>query len=134
MQCLMLWRRCSNVEATSWQRWRATLSQRQKLTTVIFDRAATLWQRQQRRCNNVVTTSLCQLGKNAHYIMPWTIFEPEFLIIWRISFKWQLTNEFFVSKANCDGNTLLPSKNRVEGFTICSKINNALAKNFAFVN
>ena len=30
----MLWRRCSNVEATSWQRWRATLSQRRKLTSV----------------------------------------------------------------------------------------------------
>ena len=32
-------------------------------TTLIFDRATTLWQRQQRRCDNVVTTSLCQLGK-----------------------------------------------------------------------
>ena len=31
-------------------------------TTLIFDRATTLWQRQQRRCDNVVTTSLCQLG------------------------------------------------------------------------
>ena len=30
-------------------------------TTLIFDRVTT-WQRQQRRCDNVVTTSLCQLG------------------------------------------------------------------------
>ena len=31
-------------------------------TTLIFDRATTLCQRQQRRYHKVVTTSLCQLG------------------------------------------------------------------------
>ena len=40
---------------------------------------------------------------------PWALFESRFLIIWRMSFleKWQLANEFSVSKVNCDGNTFL---------------------------
>ena len=74
----MLWRRCSNVEATSSQRWRATLSQCRKLTSVQLsfstvpqrcdnvnnDVVTTLWQ----RCDNVavpagkVCTHLC-LGR-----------------------------------------------------------------------
>ena len=32
-------------------------------TTLIFDGATTLWQRQKWRCDNVVTMSLCQLGE-----------------------------------------------------------------------
>ena len=45
--------------------------------------------------------------------------------------KWQLANEFSVSKVNCDGNTLLPAKKE---WKISFKINNALVKNFALVN
>ena len=30
--------------------------------------------------------------------------------------KWQLANKFFVRKVNCDGNTLLSAKKRVEEF------------------
>ena len=76
IQCLILWQRCNNVVSTSWQRWRATLWQRRRLTSAQFsfstvpqrcdnvnnDLVTTLWQRQQRRCDNVVTTSLFQLG------------------------------------------------------------------------
>ena len=38
--------------------------------------------------------------------MPWALFEPEFLIIWRMSFleKWHLANKFPVSKVDYDGN------------------------------
>ena len=39
-----------------------TTSETDVSTFLIFDRVTTLWQRQQRRCDNVVTTSLCQLG------------------------------------------------------------------------
>ena len=59
----MLWRRCSNVEATSWQRWTATLSQRRKLTSVQLSFSTVPL-----RCDNVVTTSLCQLGSNEYNI------------------------------------------------------------------
>ena len=40
---------------------------------------------------------------------PWALFESRFLITWRISFseKWELVNEFFVGKINCDSHTLL---------------------------
>ena len=51
----MLWRRCSNVEATSWQRWRATLSQRRKLTSVQLS-FLTVPQRCDNVNNDVVTT------------------------------------------------------------------------------
>ena len=54
----MLWRRCSNVEATSWQRWRATLSQRRKLTSVQLSFSTV-----PQRCDNVnndVVTMLSQ--------------------------------------------------------------------------
>ena len=40
-----------------------TMSETDAGTTLIFDRVTTLWQRQQRRCDNVDTTSLCQLGE-----------------------------------------------------------------------
>ena len=51
----MLWRRCSNVETTSWQRWRATLSQRPKLTLVQLS-FSTVPQRCDNVNNDVVTT------------------------------------------------------------------------------
>ena len=54
----MLWRCCSNVEATSWQRWRATLSQRRKLTSVQLSFSTV-----PQRCDNVnndVVTMLSQ--------------------------------------------------------------------------
>ena len=51
----MLWRRCSNVEATSWQRWRATLSQRRKLTSIQLS-FSTVPQRCDNVNNDVVTT------------------------------------------------------------------------------
>ena len=51
----MLWRRCSNVEATSWKRWRATLSQRRKLTSVQLS-FSTVPQRCDNVNNDVVTT------------------------------------------------------------------------------
>ena len=51
----MLWRRCSNVEATSWQRWKATLSQRWKLTSVQLS-FSTVPQRCDNLNNDVVTT------------------------------------------------------------------------------
>ena len=50
----MLWRRCSNVEATSWQRWRATSQRRynshfRPCHNVVTTSTTTLWQ----RCDNV---------------------------------------------------------------------------------
>ena len=79
MQCLIVWRRCSDVVGTSWLGQRATFSQR-KLTSAkhIFHGVTMLWQCQQRRCDNVVTTSLCQLGE-----------------LW-ISWKWFVLIYFFV--------------------------------------
>ena len=67
----MLWRRCSNVEATSWQRWRAT-SQRRKLTSVqlIFDRATTLWQ----RCHSVAVPAGLKLAVKEAVTFDWPIF------------------------------------------------------------
>ena len=62
----MLWRRCSNVVATSWQRWRATLSQRRKLTSVqlLF---STVPQRCDNVNNDVVTTlSQCRCASWVH--------------------------------------------------------------------
>ena len=53
----MLWRRCSNVETTSWQRWRATLSQRRKRTSVQLS-FSTVPQRD--NVNNDVVTTLSQ--------------------------------------------------------------------------
>ena len=50
-----LQQRCGNVLITS---------ETDVGTTLIFDSATMLWQRQQRRCD-VATTSLCQLG---HYL------------------------------------------------------------------
>ena len=58
-----LQQRCGNVLITSESNV-VTTSETDVSTTLIFDRVTTLWQRQQRRCNNVVTTSLCQLGNN----------------------------------------------------------------------
>ena len=48
--------------------------------------------------------------------MPWALFESEFLIIWRIYFleKWQLANEFSVSKVSCDLYTLLSAKKQLK--------------------
>ena len=61
-----------NVVAALQQRWGnalttlksdvVTTSETDVGTTLIFDRATKLWQRQQRLCDNVVTKSLCQLG------------------------------------------------------------------------
>ena len=64
--------------------------------------------------------------------MPWTLFQFEFLIIWRMSAleKWQLAEKFSFSKVNCDGNTLSSAKKKKKK----EKINNVLAKNFALVN
>ena len=56
----MLWRRWGNV-LTTLESDVVTTSETYVGTTLIFDRVTT-WQRQQRRCDNVVTTSLCQLG------------------------------------------------------------------------
>ena len=65
----------------------------------------------------------------------WSLFKSRFLIIWRMSYleKWQLVNEFSVSRVNCGGNTLLLQK-KVKDFTLFFEINKALVKNFAFVN
>ena len=60
-----------NVVATLWHRLgnvgqrRCTSSKTDVATTLIFNRVRTLWQRQPRRCKNVVTASLCQLGCSA---------------------------------------------------------------------
>ena len=45
---------------------------------------------------------------------PWALFGSEFLIIWKMCFteKLQLANEFSVSKANCDSNTLCSAKKK----------------------
>ena len=48
-----LQQRCGNVLITS---------ETDVCTSLIFDRVTTLWQRQQRRCGNIVTTLLSQLG------------------------------------------------------------------------
>ena len=58
-----LYQRCGNVLTTSESNLVAT-SETDVGTALIFDSATTLWHRQQRRCNNVVITSLCQLGKS----------------------------------------------------------------------
>ena len=55
-----LQQRCGNVLITSESNV-VTTSETDVGTTLIFNRATTLWQRQQRRCDNVVTTWLCQL-------------------------------------------------------------------------
>ena len=52
-----LQQRCGNVLITS-ESDVVTTSETDVGTTLIFDRFTTLWQRQQRRCDNVVTT-LC---------------------------------------------------------------------------
>ena len=56
-----LWQRSGNVLTTSDSNV-VTTSETDVATTLIFNHATTLWQRQPRRCDNVVTTSLCQLG------------------------------------------------------------------------
>ena len=56
-----LQQRCGNILITS-ESNAVTTSETDVGTNLIFDRATTLWQRQQRRCDNVITTSLCQLG------------------------------------------------------------------------
>ena len=56
-----LQQRCDNVLITS-ESDVVAKSENDIGTTLIFDRVLTLWQRQQWRCDNVVTTSLCQLG------------------------------------------------------------------------
>ena len=55
----MLWQRLDNVG----QR-RVTTSETDVATTLIFDHPTMLSRRQPQRCDNVVTTSLCQLGVN----------------------------------------------------------------------
>ena len=56
-----LQQRCGNVLITS-ESNAVTTSETDVGTTLIFDRATTLWQRQKRRCDIDITTSLCQLG------------------------------------------------------------------------
>ena len=58
-----LQQRCGNVLITSASNV-VTTSETDVITTLIFDRATTLWQRQRRRCDNLVTKSLYQLGNN----------------------------------------------------------------------
>ena len=58
-----LQQRCGNVLITS-ESDAVTTSETDIGTTLIFDRVTTLWQCQQRRCDKVVTTSLCQLGNS----------------------------------------------------------------------
>ena len=55
---MTLQQRCGNVLITS-ESEVVTTSETDFGTTLIFDRTRTLWQRQERRCDNVVTTSLC---------------------------------------------------------------------------
>ena len=57
----MLWGRYSNVLTTP-ESDVVTPLETDVGTTLIFDRATMLWQRQQGPCHNVVTMSLCQLG------------------------------------------------------------------------
>ena len=67
---------------------------------------------------------LLEIGKSSHqfqhtnadHIMSWALLEPEFLIIWRMSFleKLQLANRFSASKVDCDGNTLLTAKQELK--------------------
>ena len=61
-----LQQRCGNILITSESNI-VTTSETDVGATLIFDRATTLSQRQQRRCHNVVTTSLCQLGMDTHW-------------------------------------------------------------------
>ena len=56
-----LQQRCGNVLISSESNL-VTTSETDVGTTLIFHRATTLWQRQQGRCDNVVTTLLYQLG------------------------------------------------------------------------
>ena len=60
----MLWQRCSNVVAT-WEIDVVTTSETDVGTTLIFYRATTLWQRLQRRGDNVnnVTVPTGQVSK-----------------------------------------------------------------------
>ena len=58
---------CGNILKTS-ESDDVTTSETDVGTTLIFDSSTTLWQSQQRRCDNVVTTSLCQLGYNERNI------------------------------------------------------------------
>ena len=60
----MLWQRCSNVVAT-WEIDVVTTSETDIGTTLIFYRATTLWQRLQRRGDNVnnVTVPTGQVSK-----------------------------------------------------------------------
>ena len=50
--------------------------------------------------------------------------------------KWQLDNNFYVGKVNCDGNdgNILSSAKKFEDFTLFFQINNALVKDFTLVN
>ena len=61
-----LQQRCGNVLKTSGSDV-VTMSETDVGTTLIFDRFTTSSQRQQRRCDNVVPTTLCQLGKR-HFL------------------------------------------------------------------
>ena len=60
----MLWQRCSNIVAT-WEIDVVTTSETDVGTTLIFYRATTLWQRLQRRGDNVnnVTVPTGQVSK-----------------------------------------------------------------------
>ena len=60
---------CGNVLITS-ESDVVTTSETDIGTTLIFGRVTTLWQRQQRRCGNIVTTLLCQLGRSSKDIYP----------------------------------------------------------------
>ena len=57
-----LQQRCGNVSVTS-ESDVVTTSETDVGTTLILDHVTTLGQRQQRRCDNIVTTLLSQLGK-----------------------------------------------------------------------
>ena len=61
-----LQQRCGNVLITSESEFVTTLETDVR-TTLIFDRATTLWQHQQRHCDNVVTASQYQLEYSQYH-------------------------------------------------------------------
>ena len=73
----MLWQRCSDVLTMSDSDF-VTTSKTDVGTTFIFERATKLWQYQLWRCDNIVTTSLCQLGRIKYFssfIKPSSLFD-----------------------------------------------------------
>ena len=64
-------------------------------TTLICDRATTLWQHQQRRCDIVVTTSLCQLGNEFFFFARQNCASRGFVLAW-IKFYRQVTKDVYI--------------------------------------